>query len=122
MQQRMITIRNILCPLDLSETSEVALGYAVMLSRWYGAALTALEVIWLGVPPVSPARASPVLTPAQVDEYSSELRQFVAAKVPSGCPGRDDPPAWPRRVRHRSRGSRVTGGPHRHGHARSRRI
>ena len=86
MQHHMITIRNILCPLDLSETSEVALGYAVMLSRWYGAALTAMEVIWLGVPPVSPARASPVLTPAQVDEFSSELRQFVAATVPSGVP------------------------------------
>ena len=82
MQQRMIEIRNILCPLDRSEISELALGYAVMLSRWYGAALTAMEVLWLGVPPVSPSRTSPVLTPAEVDDYSNELREFVAAKAP----------------------------------------
>jgi nucleotide-binding universal stress UspA family protein len=82
----MIEVRKILCPVDLSETSELALEYAVMLARWYSASLTTLEVIWLGVPPVSPERVSPVLTPEQVARFGQELREFAAEKVPQDVP------------------------------------
>jgi nucleotide-binding universal stress UspA family protein len=40
----MLTIRRILCPIDLSATSARALQHASALARWYGAALTVLYV------------------------------------------------------------------------------
>jgi nucleotide-binding universal stress UspA family protein len=79
----MIEIRRILCPVDRSETSARALGYGLMLAGWYEASLTALEVIWVNVPPVS-SSAQPVLSPAQLESFASDLRAFVDAKAPAG--------------------------------------
>jgi len=79
----MIAIRNILCPVDLSEHSATVFGYAAMLARWYGSTLTALEMIWVGIPTL-PAAASPViLQPEQVRAFTDELRQFVKKHAPA---------------------------------------
>jgi nucleotide-binding universal stress UspA family protein len=79
----MIAIRNILCPLDLSEHSATVFGYATMLARWYGSTLTALEMIWVGIPTL-PAAASPIiLQPEQVRAFTDELQQFVKKHAPS---------------------------------------
>ena len=45
----MIEIKNVLCPIDLSEVSRHAMDHAVAIARWYEARLTALYV----VPPVT---------------------------------------------------------------------
>ena len=73
----MVALHRILCPLDLSDTSGRALGYALMLSKWYRAPVTALEVVWLGVPSVVPNTAPRFLSKAHLSEFSSALRQFV---------------------------------------------
>ncbi|MGE0449579.1 MAG: universal stress protein [Vicinamibacterales bacterium] len=41
----MLQFRNILCPIDFSETSARALGYATALARWYDARLEVLHVV-----------------------------------------------------------------------------
>jgi nucleotide-binding universal stress UspA family protein len=82
----MIELRRILCPLDLSETSGRALHYALMLSKWYGAPVTALEVAWLGVPSIAPSTPPAFMTQAQVAEFSTQLRQFVETHSKSGDP------------------------------------
>lgn len=82
----MVEIRRILCPVDRSETSGRALDYALMLSRWYDASLTAIEVIWISVPPTTGASAPPVLSAAQLAEFSRELSRFVEARTPAGYP------------------------------------
>jgi nucleotide-binding universal stress UspA family protein len=79
----MVEIRNILCPVDRSGTSARALDYGLMLAGWYGAAVTALEVIWVNVPPIA-SSAQPVLGPGQLDTFAADLRQFVAAHAPAG--------------------------------------
>jgi nucleotide-binding universal stress UspA family protein len=80
----MVQIRSILCPLDLSETSVHAYDYATMLSRWYSASITAIEMIWVGLPTVRPA-ASPLVVPDNLlAEYAAELRQFVTDHTPDG--------------------------------------
>jgi nucleotide-binding universal stress UspA family protein len=79
----MIEIRRILCPVDRSATSARALDYGLMLAGWYAASLTALEVIWVNVPPVS-SSAQPVLSPAQLDSFAADLKTFVDARTPTG--------------------------------------
>lgn len=76
----MVRIQKILCPVDQSEASGRALDYALMLSRWYGASLTAVEVAWAGLPSVSPA-APTLLSPEYLQESSEALRRFVDARA-----------------------------------------
>jgi nucleotide-binding universal stress UspA family protein len=78
----MIEIRSILCPLDLSDISAHVLDYATLLARWYKASLTAIEMVWVGLPSVRPV-ASPLVVPAELlSEYEAELRTFVNARTP----------------------------------------
>lgn len=79
----MTEIRQILCPVDRSETSGRALDYGIMLARWYDASVTALEIVWITLPPVS-ASAQPTLSPAQIETFSEELRAFVATRDTAG--------------------------------------
>lgn len=80
----MVEIRHILCPVDRSDTSARALDYGLMLAGWYGAAVTAFEVIWVSVPPVS-SSAQPVLGPRQLEAFAADLHAFVAARTPMGA-------------------------------------
>lgn len=80
----MVQIQKILCPVDRSDASGRAFDYALMLSRWYDASLTALEVAWLSVPPTT--ISTPVaLTPVQMQEFSADLQRFVDTRS-SGTP------------------------------------
>ena len=76
----MVQIQKILCPVDQSEASGRALDYALMLSRWYDASLTAVEVAWAGLPSVSPA-APALLSPEYLQESAGALRRFVDARA-----------------------------------------
>lgn len=78
----MVEIRQILCPVDRSDTSARALDYALMLAGWYRAAVTAFEVIWVNTPPVS-ATSQPVLSPKQLEAFADDLQRFVDAKAPA---------------------------------------
>jgi nucleotide-binding universal stress UspA family protein len=80
----MIEIRTILCPVDLSETSGRALGYATMLAGWYGASVSVVEMVWEALPPLRPASAPRAVTPQFVKEAASELREFVETRIPAG--------------------------------------
>lgn len=82
----MSAIRQILCPVDLSSHSRHAFDYAVMLARWYGAAVTALEVVWAGLPPVPfpPNPEPPILRSDQLDKYEEDLRLFVESARATG--------------------------------------
>jgi len=72
-------LRQILCPVDLSAHSRHAFDYAVILARWYGATVCALEVVWPGLPPVPfpPNPEPPILRSDQLDQYEEDLRLFV---------------------------------------------
>jgi len=78
----MIEIRHILCPVDRSEPSARALDYGLMLAGWYHASLTALEVIWVTLPPIS-SSIQPVLLPADLESVAADLRHFVTTRPPA---------------------------------------
>src|SRR5262245_46576222 len=80
----MNVIKQILCPLDLSETSSAAFDYAATLARWHDASLTVLEMIWVGVSSLPPARSPLILTDTLMREYSQELQRFVEDKNVAG--------------------------------------
>jgi nucleotide-binding universal stress UspA family protein len=82
----MIRISQILCPVDLSDASATAFAYASMLSRWYDAPVTALQMVWVGVPTLSPASSPFVLTAAQVQDFTRDLEAFVTTNTPAGAP------------------------------------
>lgn len=77
-----VSIRHILCPVDLSETSERALVHARALAAWYAADITVLEAIWAALPPIAlPAALSsgsetPLLAPAVRQDFERELELF----------------------------------------------
>jgi nucleotide-binding universal stress UspA family protein len=78
----MVTIRHILCPLDLSDASPTIYRYATALAIRYRASLTVLELLWVGFPVGQPAGQAPVLTPAELEEYDAELDRFVGEHTP----------------------------------------
>ena len=73
----------ILCPVDLSETSGHALDHAIALARSYSAHLTVMEVSWAGFP--YPAGSSltlpPMLVTRPTEELREELRDFTEART-----------------------------------------
>jgi len=79
------TFKKILCPLDFSEPSKHALEYATMLSNWYGASLTALQVVGLPASPVPDVAVLATLTPADLEAHSRDLRQFVEVSARGDC-------------------------------------
>jgi nucleotide-binding universal stress UspA family protein len=64
-------ISRILCPVDFSETSRHAVAHAILLARWYDAAITALHVY----PRLIPMRDLPVTEPPAAD---AEIRRLTA--------------------------------------------
>jgi len=78
-----VEFKNILCPIDLSETSSRTLAYAVALARWYEARLTVLHV----VPSFDPMQVRTgaigdhisLVTPMTREEVLTELRRTVEA-------------------------------------------
>ena len=74
----MLAIRRILCPMDFSECSDRALGYATAVARWQGAEIHGLHVLpllaesWAFPVPIDAATAE-ALSPAAFRE-SLEVR------------------------------------------------
>ena len=78
----MVSITRILCPIDFSECSRLALEYAVAMGRWYGARVTALHV-FANLPIVDPMGVYPgqplALRDVDVDALRDQLTGYVAA-------------------------------------------
>jgi nucleotide-binding universal stress UspA family protein len=80
----MITLHRILCPVDFSGSSKLAMDYATALSAWYGARLTALHVCadvpaYELVSTVGPVSVPPVVMPdVDLGQTREALDRFVA--------------------------------------------
>ena len=85
----MIRLERILCPVDRSEISRLALEHARTVAKWYGASLSVIEVAWPGMPPIAiPTIAAaeagwPLLAPEERKEYEHQLARFCG-DAPSG--------------------------------------
>jgi nucleotide-binding universal stress UspA family protein len=77
----MIGINRILCPVDFSDASRLALDHAAALARWYEARLIALHVMPLVPTTLSfpPAISAATLEPLPPELFRDELRRFVGA-------------------------------------------
>jgi len=78
-----ISIEQILCPVDLSDVSREALNHARAFAEWYRAAVTVLQVVWSGLPPIafpgaiSSGGSVPVLTDKQRTNVLAGLSTFA---------------------------------------------
>ena len=86
----MIEVRRILCPVDFSDTSRLALNHAVAIGRWYHSQITALHVIppaLLLQPPMvffaDPPR-NPWAGPAEHQALAEHLRAWLAPAIAAG--------------------------------------
>src|SRR5688572_5280093 len=87
----MIEIKNIVCPVDLSDVSRHALDHALAIARWFGARLTVVNV----VPPVAtllpPGDAGPAAGLACVPNDLQLLQAYLDTFVRTATAGgRDD--------------------------------
>src|SRR4051812_43171802 len=89
--QDMIEIRNILCPVDLSDSSKRALDHAIAIARRYESRIIVLLHVGPGVPAlafaggISPLEPT-VLTDADRERLMAELRPFTDGDEPPGVP------------------------------------
>lgn len=74
----MLTIKRILCPVDLSETSRRAFDHARALARTFGAALDVLEVVEIALPPGPFGGPLYALTPDMRKTLTDDLERFTA--------------------------------------------
>ena len=83
----MIEFKQVLCPVDLSESSDRSLTYAVALARWYDARLTILHVVPTFDPVVRGEFGVPVRVPNPVprEQVLEEVRRAMDldAKAPN---------------------------------------
>jgi nucleotide-binding universal stress UspA family protein len=88
MSTTMVRLAEILCPVDLSDTSSHALDHALALARSYNAHLTVMEVRWPGFPPISylagASMATPPVLPSPLEELHDELRPFTEHRGTAG--------------------------------------
>jgi nucleotide-binding universal stress UspA family protein len=77
----MLTVRSILCPVDLSEQSRQALLWASSIARYRGAELTVLSVV---EPLLAQAAAIRLGADLTRTEAEPALREFVDATLPEG--------------------------------------
>jgi nucleotide-binding universal stress UspA family protein len=89
----MVTINRILCPVDFSGHSRVALDYATTLARWYDAEITALHAYAVAMLPATisafPAAGS-VGLPLTREEVERDLNRFLQPVVATGIPLRSE--------------------------------
>jgi nucleotide-binding universal stress UspA family protein len=83
----MLTLQRILCPIDFSESSRLALTYARALSSWYEARLTVLHVcvdspvVAMTSPFGHSVSSAVVVEEAQIAERRAAVRQFVWSTI-----------------------------------------
>lgn len=88
----MVSIKNILCPVDFSEFSRHAFDRAVAIAQAYGAAVTAIHVVQTQAPPpfipygASGSLDTFTLSPADREQLARELAAFVAHDPPVAVP------------------------------------
>ena len=75
---------SVLCPVDFSEPSRTALGYAAAIADHFGARLTVLTV---DDPLLAEVAATTGLVPSLAAESETELRRFVADTLPTAGSG-----------------------------------
>jgi len=79
----MVEFKQILCPTDLSESSQPALSYSAAFASWYGSRLQILHVVptfdAIAVPPSELAGPVQVLYPSSREEVIAELRRQAEA-------------------------------------------
>lgn len=81
----MLRFETILCPVDFSECSALALNYAVQLARQYAARLVVFHAVTAPVAvPVFPDRLQGALP--QMEETHDPLEEFLRARIPEDLP------------------------------------
>jgi nucleotide-binding universal stress UspA family protein len=80
----MRTISRILCPVDLSDTSALALQHAALLAKWFNSAVTVLHIANPVVVPATdwsqpPAGMPPMLTGEEKHELLAEIDKLAAS-------------------------------------------
>lgn len=86
----MINLNHILCPVDFSGYSRVALDYATAIARWYEAEVVVLHAyaIMTAPVPVGTFPAASVGLPLSREELERDLTQFAQPTVAAGVPCR----------------------------------
>lgn len=74
----MTSVPSVLCPVDFSEASKVALGYAAAIASHFGARLTVLTV---DDPLLAEAAANAALDPPMAEETTRELDRFCRSAI-----------------------------------------
>jgi len=76
---RTVSVRQILCPIDLSDFSVPVLAHAISLARWYDAKVTALHVFPTWMPPTSLAMGSDwqMQIPEDRESITKELQMLI---------------------------------------------
>jgi nucleotide-binding universal stress UspA family protein len=88
----MVSIKNVLCPIDFSEFSRHAFDRAIAIAQAYGAAVTAIHVVQTQAPPpfipygASGSLEAFTLSSADRDHLAGELAAFVAREPPVSVP------------------------------------
>jgi nucleotide-binding universal stress UspA family protein len=79
----MAEIKQILCPIDLSDTSRHALEHAFAIARWYRARVTVLHVLNVPLPVMPPAGVPVVemsaLPPVRPEDVTEDVRRFTGS-------------------------------------------
>src|SRR5579862_9933139 len=81
----MVTIKQILCPVDFSEGSRHAIDHAAAIARWYRASISALHVyhpMFTPVPGLPPPEKR--VTEAELNRVRGEAQACVAPARASG--------------------------------------
>ncbi|HET7219226.1 MAG TPA: universal stress protein [Vicinamibacterales bacterium] len=88
----MVSIKNVLCPIDFSEFSRHAFDRAVAIAQTHGAAVTAIHVVQAQAPPpfipygASGSLDAFTLSPSDREHLAKELAAFVAHEPPVNVP------------------------------------
>lgn len=78
----MIEIQRILCPVDFSDYSRLALDHAVAIARWYTSTITVLHVVATTVPGFEPVP----LSDADRGRVLADLQRLIADESAPGVP------------------------------------
>jgi nucleotide-binding universal stress UspA family protein len=81
-----IQIRRILCPVDFSEASRLAVEYAAAVARWYEGEIRGLHVVPLLTPPhgISDYPSLAAMSPVLRERLTKDVRTFVGNTAGAG--------------------------------------
>src|SRR5262245_795389 len=84
--KRVISVKQILCPIDLSDFSRPVLAHAMALARWYEAEVSALHVFPTWMPPANLAMDSgwTMHIPEDRETVTKQLRSLIEPFASAG--------------------------------------